>query len=61
MRILLVALVIFVGCSRELPCRCGCHNCGIECRNRCEETRCLLGDPCCDKCECNKKRPLKIK
>lgn len=49
-----LTVLFFMSCSGENPCQCGNPKCGTECRNRCEGTRCILGTPCCDKCECYK-------
>lgn len=58
-KIALCVLIVFCGCVTKCP--CSCKNCGIECRNRCEENRCNLGTPCCDGCKCSKLPPIKIK
>jgi hypothetical protein len=57
--ILLATIALFVGCS-EKPCPCSCPNCGVECRNRCEEERCIIGEKCCDRCDCPEKKPIKL-
>lgn len=52
-------LILAAGCS-EVPCPCANPKCGIECRNRCEKDRCIIGEKCCEKCVCPKKPPVKI-
>ena len=52
MRLLFLLLVFLFGCKVE--CKCNCLDCGIKCKNKCEGNRCIPGDPCCDKCICNK-------
>lgn len=59
MRKLLFALALVAGCS-DSPCPCACMNCGMECRNRCEEERCIMGEKCCEKCICPGKKPIKL-
>lgn len=52
MKILLILIVLFVGCDHA--CKCGCSKCGPDCKDRCDDTRCVIGDRCCDKCTCAK-------
>lgn len=52
MRILLLLIVLFSGCAFE--CNCGNPNCGPRCKNQCDGQRCFPGEPCCEKCTCNK-------
>ena len=58
MRFALLFLLIFTGCSSV--CDCSCINCGVECRNKCEENRCFPGNKCCEKCDFHKKPPIKM-
>lgn len=54
MRIFLILLLIAIsGCTKAI-CNCGNIKCGDSCKNQCYETRCVPGEPCCDKCFCNK-------
>jgi len=55
----MLATFALLGCS-ERPCPCACPNCGVECRNRCEAERCIIGERCCDKCDCPEKKPIKL-
>lgn len=56
--IFIILCLTLSGCA-EKPCPCSCENCGIECRNRCEDERCIIGESCCEKCDCWKKPPIK--
>jgi len=56
--IILLCLIFISGC-KSIQCDCGNKNCGIECRNKCEDNRCYPGTPCCDKCICSKLESLK--
>lgn len=58
MRYFLCFILLICGCQK---CNCNCGNCGIECRNRCEENRCVIGNPCCKDCTCSKLPPIKVK
>lgn len=53
MRILILFLILFCGCAKKV-CDCGSLNCGPNCKNQCDGSRCIPGEPCCDKCFCNK-------
>lgn len=56
---MLLTIIFFLGC--DYPCTCNCENCGVNCRNVCNENNCTIGQPCCDKCKCYKKPSIKIK
>lgn len=53
-----VLATLIVGCY-EKPCPCKCGKCGTECRNRCEKDRCIIGEACCEECDCPSKKPIK--
>lgn len=57
----IVAAISVAGCSQEWKCPCPCPDCGISCRNRCEEDRCIIGEACCEECLCPMQKPVKAR
>lgn len=55
-----IAAALVVGCS-EPKCTCDCPSCGVECRNRCESDRCIIGEACCEECLCPQRKPIKLR